>query len=253
MRDQDDIGRLHASFALSRDPQARNELVTHYDPLALSLARCFGSRREFREDLAQVARIGLIHAVDRFDPDRGRPFTAFARATIVGELKHHLRDHTWGMRVPRPLQERYLAVIRTADDLTQELGRLPRTPEVAARVGLSEAQVLQAIGVDAVGHIQSLDRTTASGRELDPSEEDYNLERVENRTDLVALLGNLPERTLRTLELRFANGLTQLEIARHVGRSQIWVSRTLTRTLERIRAVADGEQPVPQGALRRSA
>jgi RNA polymerase sigma-B factor len=227
--------------------------VAHYDQLALSLARDFGSRRESREDLVQVARVGLIHAVDRFDPNRGRPFTAFARATIVGELKHHLRDHTWGMRVPRPLQERYLAVIRITDDLTQELGRSPRIPEVATRLGLSEAQVLQAVGVDSVGCIQSLDRPTGPGRDLDPSEEDHNLERVEDKTDLVALLGNLPERTLRMLELRFTNGLTQLEIARHVGRSQIWVSRTLAKTLERIRVVADGEQPVSQGVLRPSA
>ncbi len=253
MRDQDDIDWLHAAFALSRDPEARNELVTHYDHLARSLARCFGTRREFSEDLVQVARIGLIRAVDRFDPDCSRAFGAFARATILGELKHHLRDRTWAMRVPRPLQERYLAVIRIADDLTQELGRLPRTSEVAARVGLSEAHVLQAIEVDSVGRIQSLDRPNGSGRDLDRAGEDHNFKLVEDKADLVALLGNLPERTLRTLELRFAHGLTQLEIARHIGRSQIWVSRTLATTLKRLRAVADREQPVSHVAFRQQA
>jgi RNA polymerase sigma-B factor len=136
--EEEKFARLHADFALHKDPYSRAELVTHYDNLALSLARRFPSRREAREDLIQVARIGLIHAVDRFDPSRNRPFVAFARATIMGELKRHLRDHTWGMRVPRSLQEHYLDVVPIVEDLTQELGRSPRIPEVAARVGLTE-------------------------------------------------------------------------------------------------------------------
>ena len=124
-RPDEELAGLHAAFAVSRDPRLRAELVARYDNLALSLARRFPSRRDSREDLVQVARIGLIQAVDRYDPSRNRPFVAFARPTIVGELKRHVRDHTWVMRVPRSLQERYLAVARGVDDLPRNWGACP--------------------------------------------------------------------------------------------------------------------------------
>lgn len=237
-RPDEEIARLHAAFAVSRDPRLRAELVTHYDNLARSLARRFSTRREAREDLVQVARVGLIHAVDRFDPNRNRPFVAFARPTIIGELKRHVRDHTWGMRVPRSLQERYLDVVRSADDLTQELGRAPRIPEMAARVGLDADQVLEAIDVDSANRIQSFDQPNDDGRHLDPWGEDPDLDRVEERADLAALVRNLPERTQRVLELRFVDELTQSEIGRRIGASQMCVSRTLAKTLARLRIIA---------------
>jgi RNA polymerase sigma-B factor len=237
-RVDEEIARLHAAFAVTRDPRLRAELVTHYDYLARSLARRFPSRRESREDLVQVARIGLIHAVDRFDPNRNRPFVAFARPTIMGELKRHVRDHTWGMRVPRSLQERYLDVVRSVDDLTQELGRAPRIPEVAARVGLNADQVLEAIGVDSANRIQSLDQPNDVGRRLDPGEEESGLERVEERADLAALLQSLPEGTQRVLELRFFDELSQSEIGRRIGTSQMCVSRALAKTLAGLRTIA---------------
>jgi RNA polymerase sigma-B factor len=214
-------------------------LVTHYDNLAVSLARRFPSRRESREDLVQVARIGLIHAVDRFDPNRNRPFVVFAQATIMGELRHHVRDHTWGMRVPRTMQEHYLHVVHIVDDLTQELGRSPLVPEVAARVGLTDRQAREAIDVDLADRILSLDRPNGDGRRLDPWEENRDRERVEARIDLAALVRNLPERTQRVLELRFVEELTQSQIARHIGTSQMCVSRTLTKALAQMRAIAD--------------
>jgi RNA polymerase sigma-B factor len=232
------IAGLHTAFAASRDPQLRADLATHYDSLALSLARRFPSRRDSPEDLAQVARIGLLHAVDRFDPNRNRPFAAFARPTILGELKRHVRDHTWGMRVPRSLQERYLEVVRTVDDLTQELGRLPRIAEVAARVGLDPDQVVEAIDVDSADRIQSLDQPDDDGRNLDPGEQEPELDRVEERADLAALVRNLPERAQRVLELRFVDELSQSDIGRRIGTSQMCVSRTLTRTLARLRISA---------------
>jgi RNA polymerase sigma-B factor len=231
----EEIARLHTAFALSRDPRLRAELVTHYDYLALSLARRFPTRRESREDLVQVARIGLLHAVDRFDPNRNRPFVAFARPTILGELKRHLRDHTWGMGVPRSLQEHYLDVVRGVDDLTQELGRAPSISEVAARVGLNAGQVLEAIEVDSAAFIQSLD---CPGRHLDPGEREPELDRVEVRADVAALVRNLPERTRRVLELRFVDELSQSEIGRRIGASQMCVSRTLAKTLAGLRIIA---------------
>lgn len=244
-RPAEEVTRLHVSFALSRDPRLRAELVTHYDNLAVSLAHRVSTRRESREDLVQVARIGLIHAVDRFDPNRNRPFVVFARATILGELKHHARDRTWGMRVPRGLQEDCLDVIRSVDELTQELGRFPRIPEVAARAGLTDQQVVTAIHVDAAGRrFDSFDRPNRDGLYFDPWEEDPNLEQVEERSYLATLTVNLPEGTKRMLELRFGDDLTQLEIARLVGRSQMCVSRTLTKTLARMRVVANRESSV---------
>jgi RNA polymerase sigma-B factor len=250
-RPDEEIARLHAAFALSRDPRLRAELITHYDKLACSLARRFPSRRESREDLVQVARIGLIHAVDRFDPNRNRPFVAFARPTILGELKRHVRDHSWGMRVPRSLQERYLDVVRSADDLTQELGRVPRIPDMAARVGLNADQVLEAIGVDSADRIQSLDRPNDDGRHLDPWEEESGLDRVEERADLAALVRTLPERTQRVLKLRFVDELSQSEIGRRIGANQMCVSRTLAKTLARLRIIAtrcENEHPPSMGS-----
>ena len=247
----EDIARLHAAFALSRDPRLRAELVTHYDNLALSLARRFPSRRESREDLVQVARIGLLHAVDRFDPNRNCPFVAFARPTIMGELKRHVRDHTWGMRVPRSLQDRYLDVVRSVDDLTQELGRVPRITDVAARVGLNPDQVLEAFGVDTANRIESLDQPNDDGRHLDPWEEGSDLDRVEERADLAALVRNLNERTQRLLELRFVDELSQSEIGRRTGASQMSVSRHLTKTLAGLRIIAtrsENEHPRLMGS-----
>jgi len=237
------VERLHAAYALSRDPQLRAELVDHYDNLARSLARRFTARRESREDLLQVARVGLINAVDRFDPNRNRPFIAFARATILGELMHHVRDHTWALRVPRPLKEHYLHVVRSIDDLTQELGRAPRVPEVAARAGLSEEQVTAAIHVSSVDCMQSLDLHD-DGYQLHLAKDDPALQWVEDRTSFIALFRNLPEQTQRVLELHFVHALTQAEIAERIGRSQMFVSRALTRTLAQIRLTADPERSI---------
>lgn len=246
-RADEKITRLHAAFALNRDPRLRAELVTHYDNLALALARRFPTRRESRDDLAQVARIGLLHAVDRFDPNRNRPFVAFARPTIVGELKRHVRDHTWGMRVPRSLQEHYLDVVRGVEDLTQELGRTPRISEVAVRVGLDAGQVLEAIKLDSAARIRSLDYPDDDARHLDPGAQEPGFDRVEERADLAALVGKLPARTQRMLELRFVDGLSQSEVGRRVGVSQMCVSRTLIKTLARLQiTITRSENGHPQ-------
>jgi RNA polymerase sigma-B factor len=236
-----DVEQLHACFASTRDPAVRAELLAHYDRLALSLARQFPTRRESREDLAQVARIGLIHAVDRYDPARGRPFTAFARATIIGEIKRHLRDHTWSLHVPRTLQEHYYQVVGAVDELTQELGRLPTVPEVADRTGLTEEQVIEARGVDAADRVQSIDAPDGEGPHLEPSEDDPDLEAVAERADLAALVRALPEPAQRVLRLRFVDQLTQTEIGRRVGVNQMGISRSLTRTLGRMRVLAGEE------------
>ena len=231
---------LHAAYAASRDPRLRGELLRAYDGYALGLARKFPSRRESPEDLGQVARIGLLHAIDRFDPSLGRPFTTFARATILGELKRHVRDRTWSMRVPRSLQEQYLVVVRAVDDLTQELSRSPSIREVARRAGMSEEDVLEAMELGGAQRPLSLDLPVGDGdgRALDPGSEDGSLGRVENRALLEALMARLPERERHILQLRFVEEMTQAEIAARIGVSQMYISRLLTRTLGRMRAWA---------------
>ncbi len=234
----EDLLVLHRAFAASRELGIRNELAAAYDDFALSLARRFHTRRESPEDLAQVARIGLLHAIDRFDPHLERPFAVFARATIVGELKRHVRDRTWVMRVPRSLQEHYLEVVRVADDLAQDLGRSPGIQDIADRTGLSEDHVLEAMELGAVQRPASLDAPDpdGSGRLLEPGGDDLNLAAAEGRAFLDGVLDRLPPRERQVLQLRFVDGLTQTEIGAHMGVSQMYVSRMLSRTLSRLRA-----------------
>ncbi len=232
-----DLARLHAAYAESGDRLLRDRLLAHYDGLAVGLARRFSTRRETTEDLIQVARVGLIHAVDRFDPDRGRPFGAFAHTTIVGELKRHLRDHSWRIRPTRSLQERYLLVIRTVEDLTQQLARSPRIAEVAAVAGLSDEAVLEALELARAEPV-SLDGPA----ERDPAStydfgaDDPGFAAVDNRLDAARILAGLTTRDREIFRLRFAGQLTQSEIAALVGTNQLGVSRILARNLGRMRA-----------------
>jgi RNA polymerase sigma-B factor len=237
--------RLDA-HARTRDRQLRAELLARHDGLAVSLARRFRTHRELQDDLEQVARVGLIHAADRFDPSLDRPFEAFARATITGELKRHLRDHTWSMRIPRSLHDCYLEVVGVLDDLTQELGRSPRISEVAERVGLTVEQVLEAMEVTPP---LSLDWARPDGRSLEPSEDDPGPQRLEDHALVASLLAPLNERQQRVIELRFVEGLTQLEIARRLGVSQMCVSRLLTKCLRQMRerAAALEREPYRSG------
>ncbi len=231
---------LHVEYAQRRDPALRAELAGAYDSFALSVARQFHSRREAPEDLAQVARIGLLYALDRFEPARKVPFIPFARATIVGELKRHVRDRTWSMRVPRSLQERYLAVVRALEELTHELGRSPRISELAARAGLTDEQVLEAIELSDAQHPLSLDAPFGDGEGpwLDPASEDDGLGAVEGRALLDVLMARLSERERRILHLRFVEELTQAEIGARMGISQMHVSRLLRRAIDRASVIA---------------
>lgn len=235
-----DIDRLHELYARTGDHRLRSQLIAHYDGLAIRLGRTFSTRRENQEDLIQVARLGLIHAVDRFDPERERPFIPFARQTIVGELKRHLRDRTWRIRPSRRQQESYLLVIRTIDDLTHELRRSPTVPEIAARAGLGEDEVLEAVDLFRSTPM-SLDEPGNGDVPLEVGQPDGGFALVEERLLLRSVLGSLTEQERRILRLRFEEELSQAEIGALVGRSQMYVSRVLARILRRIRPrVVDG-------------
>lgn len=228
--------RRLVEYATSRDPALRSDLLAEYDRLAVALVRELGTRRDAFEDLVQVARIGLLHAIDRFDPTRERPFVAFARATIMGELKRHLRDRTWRIRPPRSLQEHHLIVIRTVDDLTQEFGRSPLIGEISHRTGLSEEDVLAAMEAGHTNAVLSLDSPFEDGTLHDPGHESLGFAQVDDELFVARLIAHLPERDRRILSLRFEQGLTQGQIAEVLGLSQMSISRSLARALAKLRS-----------------
>ena len=209
-------------------------------PLVRSAARRYRSRSEPMEDILQVGTIGLIKAIDRFDPERGS-FVAFAIPTIAGEIKRFFRDTSWWVRVPRRLRDRRLELVRTADELTQWLGRAPTTAELADHLRLDEEQVNEGLDACAAYSTSSLDaaqfgddETTTLGDLL--GAEDSDLDLVEYRQDLEPALSELPAREREIVLLRFYGNMTQAQIGELVGLSQMHVSRLLSRSLEQLRA-----------------
>lgn len=234
---------IHRRFVRERRPEDRAALVEGYEGLARALASRFSKGRESPEDLQQAALLGLLHAIDRFDPDRGVEFSTFAWATITGELKRHLRDRSWQVRVPRRLQETYLRVAAAIDDLTVSLGRSPTVAEIAAATDRSEEAVLDALSVRHAHVVASLDAPMDDeGRTRgDLLASDGGLSNVEQRQLLSPLVERLAERERRILDLRFVHDLTQAEIATRLGLSQMHVSRLLNRTLHQLRTWAQAD------------
>jgi RNA polymerase sigma-B factor len=234
---------LRAAAAGSAEHRrARDELVHRHMALVQFLTRRFRHRGESPADLVQVATIGLIKAIDRFDPTREVEFTTFATPTIIGELKRHFRDRASTIRVPRRLQEQQASLSRASTELFQRLGRSPTVAELSAATGLTEEQALDCLECAHAYSTVSLDAVVTS-----PSGEssavydairttDEALEEVERREALRPLLDQLPERERRIVVLRFFRGMTQSEIAAEIGISQMHVSRLLTRTLSLLRA-----------------
>jgi RNA polymerase sigma-B factor len=242
---RNELRRKLAAFAESRDPALRDELVEAHLGLAEYLARRFSNRGEPLDDLVQVASVGLIKAVDRFDPGREVEFSTYATHTIVGELKRHFRDKGWAVRAPRRMQELYLRLGNVIGILSQELGRSPTVPELAAEAGVSEEEVLEALEAGQAYRSTSIDAPGSAGA-VGAGEEgetlatqlgDYDPELVEaeRRAELSPLIAQLPEREQTILFLRFFEGLTQSEIANQLGISQMHVSRLLARSLEQLR------------------
>jgi RNA polymerase sigma-B factor len=224
-------------FARLPDDGAREALLVRHRPLAIYLARRFQGRGESREDLEQVAAMALLKAIDRLDPEREATFSTFATVTIIGELKRHLRDRGWAVRVPRPIQELLVQVNGAMVRLTQELGRSPTVPEVAKDVGAPEERVLEALDAARAYATDSLD---APAREDDTSPierlaEDDRFESLEAWQSLAPAIRRLPERERTILYLRFFEERTQSEIAARLGVSQMHVSRLLARTLSDLR------------------
>lgn len=224
----------------------RDELVEGYLPVARHIARRFSNRGEPMDDLVQVATVGLINAVDRFQPDRGSDFFSFAVPTISGEVRRHFRDQGWSMRVPRRLKDLHVSINATVSELSQGLGRAPRPSEIAAKLDVPVADVLEGLEAAQAYRSSSLDEMLTSeegGATLGDllGEADAELDRVEYQQALEPLLGELPERERTIVMLRFFGNLTQTQIADQVGISQMHVSRLLAQTLVKLRQRLEAE------------
>jgi RNA polymerase sigma-B factor len=233
------------------DLSARDQLIEQYMSLVRSLARRYSYRGEQLDDLVQIGAIGLIKAIDRFDIDRGVQLTTYATPNIIGEIKRHFRDKGWAVRVPRGLQELNVRLSKLIEELTVELGRSPTIPELAKASGSEEELVVEAL--ESGRAYTSVSLSTGGGQdedgELDPLEslgaEEPQYEVSEDRAVLAPGFRVLDAREREILHLRFFKGLTQSQIAQHVGISQMHVSRLIRRSLEKIREEIASEEPEP--------
>jgi RNA polymerase sigma-B factor len=239
---QHDERLLFARLRAGGSAADREQALRRYLPLARSLAGRYRHSGEPIEDLEQVASIGLLMAIDRFDPERGTRFSSFAVPTILGELRRYFRDRTWSLRAPRPLQELGLRIERARDDMTASLGRQPTIAELSERLGASEEQIMQALELNAAHHTLPLDGPSSAdddgAPDRAPGSVDDGYARAEDRALLAPLLATLSAQEAEIVFLRFREDLTQDAIARRVGVSQMHVSRVLYRSLARLRDAA---------------
>jgi RNA polymerase sigma-B factor len=240
------VRRLLQELRQTEDPRIREQLIESHLGLVEYLARRFAGRGEPLDDLVQVATIGLVKAVDRFDPSREVEFSTYATPTIVGELKRHFRDKGWAVRVPRRLQELNLRMGPVIGALSQELQRSPTVAEIARAAEASEDEILEALDSAHAYSLISLD-AASGGAEEGPAyhehigSEDEALAALEDRLSVGPLVRSLPPRDRLMLHLRFFKGMTQSEIAEHLGISQMHVSRLLAKTLATLRAGLEDE------------
>jgi RNA polymerase sigma-B factor len=224
--------------------ELRDQLVTGYLPVAQHIARRYSQRGEPLDDLVQVASLGLVNAVDRYEPDRGHNFLGYAVPTITGEVRRHFRDKTWSMRVPRYLQELHLSVNKAVDELSHQLQRAPRPSEIASRLNVTTDEVLEALQVAQSYRPDSLDEmlspdteSTALGDLL--GDTDKRLDQLTDAHSLAPHLLELPARERAILYMRFFENKTQTEIAQRIGVSQMQVSRLLAKVLADLRGAVD--------------
>jgi RNA polymerase sigma-B factor len=240
-----DTDALFVLWARDHDRRARDLLIERYLPLAHRLARRYGHAGEPHEDLFQIASLGLVKAVERFDPDRGYAFTTFAVPTIVGELKRYFRDASWALHVDRGAKDRARQIADAQRQLAARTGHVPTVHDLAQYVERSEEEVLEGLQTAAAYEALSLDAPTGSADEGPASRldtiggVDERLERVDDATTLFAAARHLPRRERQVLYLRFGEDLPQTEIARRIGVSQMHVSRLLRSSLARLRELTD--------------
>jgi RNA polymerase sigma-B factor len=228
-------------YSMSRDVALRDEIAEHTLWLATRGARRFADRGEPFDDLVQVARIGLLNAIDRFDPAHGVPFGAYATPTIMGELRRYFRDHTWGVHVSRRAKDLRPAVNAATETLSRELRRSPRISEIAERMKIPEEAVIEALEANNAYRARPLDQAGNS-----VSTVDSNLDVVLNRAVIAGLLDSLSPRQRQILQLRFFDELSQAQIAEQIGTSQVHVGRLIASSLAELRSLLreDPNRPV---------
>lgn len=248
---REEVRRLLREYAADRDPRVRDRLVQLNSDLVHYIARRFANRGEPLEDIEQVGFLGLIQAIERFDPSLENEFSTFATPTIMGEIRRYFRDKSWAVRVPRRLQENYLRVVRAQDELSRTLGHAPSIAEIATHLGLQQDEVLAALEVSPAQHTVSLESTPPSAADGDGTElgerigrEDENLERVEMKALLEQAMAHLTPRERQIMVLRFFDQLPQTEVAKRLGISQMHVSRLQRAALEHMRAEFPEPPPV---------
>ena len=233
------FAQLHApdTGEASRE-QVREELVAMHLPLVRHIAQRYTDRGEPFDDVVQAGTIGLIHAVDRYEPERGAAFSTYAVPTIIGSIRRHFRDSTWSMKVPRRLQELRGRIDAAHDQLAQELGRSPTVAEIARRADLDPQDVLDALELAHARELAPLDPPTSEGSSIADriGDVDASLAAVEDRATVERLMNTLPERERAIVAMRFFDGMSQSQIADQVGISQMHVSRLLTQSLNRLRS-----------------
>lgn len=241
--------QLLALYRATNDPRARERAIEWYLPLARRLAARYHRGREPFDDLLQVACLGLVKAVERYDPARGTRFTSFAVPTINGELRRYFRATAWNLHVPRGVQEDALRVRDAAARLTDELGRAPRVSELSDATGLDAEAISEALHARAVQATASLDQPCGSSAEDGQTplaehvgDDDDGFDLAVDRVALGSLVRTLPPRERRVLFLRFARDMTQSEIAERMGCSQMQISRILRRTLAQLGAEAEAAE-----------
>ena len=243
--ERDELRQRFVAYRATRDRAIRDELIEAHLRLAEHLARRFANRGVATDDLIQVASLGLVKAVERFEPERGLEFSTFATPTIVGELKRHFRDKGWSVRVPRRVQELHVELNTLVGDLTQRLGRSPTITELATAAHTSEEEVLEAMeaaqayrsaSLDAPALVSEEDMRGLTGQ-IGGSDDAMFL--TENRIVLKDLLAALPKRERLMLHLRYFEGMTQSQIAERLDISQMHVSRLLAKSLRRLRERAE--------------
>ncbi|MGV0749422.1 MULTISPECIES: RNA polymerase sigma factor SigF [Mycobacteriaceae] len=241
-----DVGDMFRELAQydADSPDFRNrkdKIVERCLPLADHIARRFEGRGELRDDLVQVARVGLVNAVTRFDVETGSDFVSFAVPTIMGEVRRHFRDNSWSVKVPRRLKELHLRLGVATAELSQRLGRAPTASELAAELELSRDEVVEGLVAGSSYNTLSIDGGGSSDEDDVRSiadtlgEVDARMDRIEDREALRPLLDALPERERTVLVLRFFESMTQTQIAERVGISQMHVSRLLAKSLAKLR------------------
>lgn len=253
-KDAWDKERTHELFRLYKekgDEEARDQLIVSHLNLVRFLASKFKNRGEPLDDLVQVGTIGLIKAIDRFDPERGLEFTTYATPTILGEIKRHFRDKGWSIRVPRRLQELSAKVNQATDELTVELQRSPSVEEIAAKLGVGAEEILEAMESSGAYTSVSLEAGGTSEDDEAPAlidrlgSVDEDLDASDDRMVIDDAIRDFSPREQEIVRMRFIDGLTQVEIAKRLGVSQVQVSRLLRRTLRKIQDKID-----PEGLMR---